>query len=652
MSGIVGIYHRQEKPVQPEQLNLMIKTTSHRGPDGSKVWHQKNVGLGHLMLFTTPESLIEELPYVDHLTDTAITADARIDNRNELFDLLGLKDKDPKSITDSSLILRAYHKWGTECPSKLIGDFAFAIWDGRKQRLFCARDHFGIKPFYYHLTDNTLIFASEIKAILTSPGLHRKLNEDKITDYIIGDFDNTTHTFYQNISRLPAGHCLTIQANSFDLNCYWSLDINKETSLESDAAYAHEFQRLFTEAVECRLRSAFPIGSELSGGLDSSAVSCVARNILQDAEEPMLLQTFSAIFDDMPECDERDYINEVLTKEGFQPNFIQGGSRTPLTDIKDIFHHQDEAFFAPGFAGMTWGLSQLTKKSGVRVLLNGHDGDSTVSHGFGYLHDLAKEGDWLTLFREIRGVSKIYGESAWLGFWRYFSGYTVKKGIAKYKYVKLLFKTVVKVRKLVGSRRQVIEQSEFVDNFNPEFAERNNLAERHYNWLRNEQSAQTSSKTHHYRLLTQGLHSLALEINDKAASAFGIEMRYPFWDKRLVEFCLSLPAEQKLSQGWTRVIMRRGMEGILPPKVQWRTSKMDFTPNFKQGLLVKEKQRLEELILDNPKILEKYVDVEKLRQKYYQGEDVQFIWKAVSLGLWLDYSKTQFNSRSLETAIS
>lgn len=645
MSGIVGIYRRHEEQVRTEQLNLMVDAIAHRGVDGSKVWQQQNVGFGHLMLHTTPESLVEELPYCDSARDTVITADARIDNRHELIDLLNLQSECGAKATDSSLILKAYHKWGTDCVQHLLGDFAFAIWDSDKQHLFCARDHFGIKPFYYYTAGSVFVFASEIKAILSLPEVPRELDEDKVADYVIGDFDNLARTFYQGILRLPAGHCLTITAEDLNLNCYWSLDIARETILESDEAYAAEFQRLFTQAVECRLRSALPVGSELSGGLDSSAVSCVAKNLLTNADESAVLPTFSAVFDNLPECDESEYIEEVTDLGGFEPHYMQGDDRTPITDVKDIFWYQDEAFFGPGFAAMTWGICKLANHNNIRVLLNGHDGDSTVSHGFGYLHDLARENRWLALYFELQGVAKIYGESALRGFWKYFSGYTTKKAIARYKYAKLLFKAVRKAGKWLNLSKQVPEQSNFIDNFAPEFAQRSSLSERYYRSLKIGRDSQTSSKKHHYRLLTQGLHALALEIDDKAAAAFGMEMRYPFWDKRLVEFCLSLPADQKLARGWSRVVMRRGMAGILPPKVQWRTSKMDFTPNFKQGLLVQERQSLQKLLEHESEILERYVDLKKVKQKYERGKDLQLVWKIISLGLWLNYTEPKFNSK-------
>ncbi|MEL6494581.1 MAG: lasso peptide isopeptide bond-forming cyclase [Cyanobacteria bacterium J06623_7] len=650
MSGIVGIYQRRGFQSLSPCLENMMGVIAHRGNDGSHIWQQDHVGLGHVMLWTTPESKLERLPYCDSLAATAITADARIDNRAELMTLLGLEENVAMQVSDSYLILKAYHKWGTKCPTKLIGDFAFAIWDGTQQRLFCARDHFGVKPFYYCLREENFTFASEIKAVLAGSQVSPQLNDSKVADYLIGDFDDTARTFYQHILRLSPAHCLTITADGVDLECYWSLDPNRQTRLESNAAYAKEFQRLFTEAVRCRLRGAFPIGSELSGGLDSSAVSCVARNILQNAVEPTVLHTLSAVFDEVTECDEREYINEAIAQTGIEPHYFQGDRRTPLTDLQDIFWHEDEAFFAPGFAGMTWGLCTLAKDRGIRILLNGNDGDSTVSHGFGYLHDLARQGRWLTLYREMRGVAKIYNESAIAGFWNYFSAYMTKKLGDKHRYLRRVLKIGGKIKSLVRDAikpRGAAPAPDFASSFVPEFVARTDLRERYHDWLMMERRAQTSSRTHHYRLLTQGAHALALEINDKAAAAFGLEMRYPFWDKRLVEFCLSLPAEQKLAQGWSRVVMRRGMEGILPPKIQWRTSKMDFAPNFKQGLLGEERQQVERLLAD-PGALAQYIDLDVLGQKYREGQDWQFIWRAVSLGLWLDYANFADSPQLLE----
>ncbi|MEM6753927.1 MAG: lasso peptide isopeptide bond-forming cyclase, partial [Cyanobacteria bacterium P01_C01_bin.38] len=276
MSGIVGIRYLDKRPVDSESISKMIDVLAHRGPDGADIWVDGCVGLGHLMLQTTPESLIEKLPYCNQSGDLAITADARIDNRDELIAALQINNRPADKIVDSELILAAYEKWGEDCPNHLLGDFAFAIWDKRKQILFCARDHMGVKPFYYYYYDNTFVFGSEIKALLCLEEVPRRLNEVRIADYLNLMLEDKVITSYRGILRLPPAHIMVVSLQGINSKCYWWLDRNREIKLDSDAAYAEEFRKIFTEAVRCRLRSAFPIVSQLSGGLDSSSVTCVA----------------------------------------------------------------------------------------------------------------------------------------------------------------------------------------------------------------------------------------------------------------------------------------------------------------------------------------------------------------------------------------
>src|SRR4028118_115937 len=183
MSAIVGLYNLDGRSIERSAVEQMVAALAHRGPDGAGVWSEGAVGLGHCMLWTTPESLHEKLPLVDKSRDLTITADARIDNREELMEQLGITAEAHGEVSDSQLVLAAYGKWGEDCPQHLLGDFAFVIWDGAKQQLFCARDHFGVKPFYYHYAaDKRFAFATEIKALLGLPEVPRQLNEVRVAE--------------------------------------------------------------------------------------------------------------------------------------------------------------------------------------------------------------------------------------------------------------------------------------------------------------------------------------------------------------------------------------------------------------------------------------------------------------------------------------
>jgi len=269
MSAILGIYYLDCRPVDRMDLDRMIETLAHRGSDGSGVWNDKSVGLGHRMLWTTPESLHEQLPLTSKNGDLTITADARIDNRDELLAALGLAAWAHGEITDSELILRAYEHWGDGAPERLVGDFAFAVWDERRQALFCARDHLGVKPFYYHQSGRVVAFASEVKALFTVPAVPRRLNATRVGDYLGGIFEDQAGTFYRDVCRLPAGHFMVVAPGTARTQSYYRLDPSREIRLRSDDEYADAFRERFTEAVRDRLRSAYPVGSSLSGGLDS-----------------------------------------------------------------------------------------------------------------------------------------------------------------------------------------------------------------------------------------------------------------------------------------------------------------------------------------------------------------------------------------------
>ena len=395
MSGIVGIYYLDGRPVEREALGRMVDTLAHRGPDGADVWCEGSVGLGHRMLWTTPESLLEQLPLVDRTGNLVLTADARIDNRDELISALSLSDRPAEKITDSDLILAAYKKWGRQCPGKLIGDFAFAIWDKCKRVLFCARDHMGVKPFYYyHEPGKFFAFASEIKGLLCLEAVPRRVNEAKVGVYLCqlsGFAQLKPDTFYEDILRLLPAHSMVLSERGMEFQSFWDLDGEaKKIQLSSDGEYVEAFKERFTEAIACRLRSAYPVASTLSGGLDSSSVSCVARNLLRQQNHQAELLTVYADCA-VPSADEKAYVNTVLAQGGFKHQIaIVSG---PISSAQTVTPWIDQPVQMPTPA-MLLAFSQSVQQQGARVVLTGHDGDTIVSHGQDYLNELVELGEW------------------------------------------------------------------------------------------------------------------------------------------------------------------------------------------------------------------------------------------------------------------
>ncbi len=648
MSGILGIYYRNQHLAKPDDLRLMLDVLAHRGTDGANIWCDGPVGLGHRMLWSTPESLLEQLPAVrGKLT---ITADARIDNRDELIESLKLDSCPPEKITDSDIILAAYAQWNEACAEKLLGDFAFAIWDGDRQTLFCARDHFGVKPFYYYASEACVIFATEIKAIFCVPEVPHQLNEVRIGDYLSSMFHDVAGTSYQDVFRLPPAHTMTVNAKGVKLAQYWALDPDRELPPASDEDYAAQFRDLFQQAVHCRLRSAYKVGTTLSGGLDSSSITGTARDLLtqegceEGCEKP--LHTFSAVFDEFSDCDERAYIEPLLAQGRLKHHYVKSDKLSPLEHINKMFWHQDEAFYAPNWF-MNWSLYEEIRHQGVRVVLDGFDGDTTVSDGYGYLSELAQGDRWLALARESKQLSKAFGGSPWHLWWNYARHYRIKPLVEGFLPFRIISKVVQKIRHLFRQKPPAAADVSIGSPLlNPAFSSRMNMPERHQAWRKTQGHSGLHERQRHYRnIAKQGIPPFALEMMDKTMAAFGIEPRYPFWDKRLVEFCLALPSNQKLNQGWNRIIMRRAMSATLPTEIQWRMGKADFSPNLTRGLLA-ERPRLEKA-MTRLGALTDYLNVKAVEDTYQRfllnpsDVDARQLWTAISLALWVNYTVEQ-----------
>jgi len=678
MSGIVGIFNLNQQPVDPGHLTQMIAAQAHRGPDGANSWLSGPVGLGHGMLHTTPESLTEQLPLAKG--GLAITADARIDNRHQLLPQLGLDTDTSQSIGDSEIILAAYEQWGEQCPEKLLGDFSFVIWDRCKQQIFCARDHFGIKPFYYYQSSDTIAFASEIKALLSLSFVPKQINNQGILDHLTLNLGMKVNSAYENIWRIPPAHTLVISDNKEKTSRqYWSLNPEVEIQMASDADYEAAFLEIFTEAVRCRLRSALPVGSHLSGGLDSSSIVCIARDLLKEAEKPPL-HTFSSGYPTVPKSDERDFFDAVIQAGDVVPHYIRVDCTGPLTDHSAMFDYVDEPLIGNGY--LTWELNKVVGKHKIRVLLNGFDGDTTISHGMLKLHELALASDWKTLVSEVNQLLQNLDDSESLNI-RLHAIHALQQLTSQGKHMEFLraswaltqsleqpfYKLVqkygfkgTKLRRAIFKIRKWRQQSKnnrktkqkknlvsagFVQQIFPK-NEAAQCVEKHKasGWPKSVREQQWQS-------ISSGLEA-AMEVVDLLSSPYGIEPRYPFMDKRLIEFCLALPAEQKLKNGWTRSILRRAMQDILPEKVQWRNHKTTPNAGFRYGLDEYDAYLINELLQDKENSLKTYVDTDVLRAAYGAFREdrpsanvgIGEVWSAFSLGLWLQkHDKEELKTR-------
>ena len=619
MSGIAGIYRFDDGSAEADTVAAMTEAIDHQGPDGEWTWREGRAGLGHQRFETTPEA--EHAGSPPERDSRVLTFDGRIDNREELLSTLDVAGP-PGRVADADIVLAAHERWGEDCPKRLIGAFAFAIRDS-DGRLFAARDHVGLRPFYYYCGEDRFLFGSELKALWAAGGVPRRLDEIRLSNYLTRQLQSHERTFFEEVMRLPPAHVLVADDDGIKTTEYWALDPDRTIDLETDEAYAERFRELFFEAVECRLRAKGPIGSTLSGGLDSSSIVSTADELREDGDSGPLY-TYSAVFDEeeLSSSDEREYIDAVLEKCSATPRFFRGDQRDPLGDLKTILYHSETPSLGNNFY-LNWNIYRESRKDDVHILLDGFGGDQVISHGMGYLPELAADGRWLTLAGEIRAFNEKFDR-----------GSKIRELIFNQTLVPLLPSWV---RKAVMKMRH----DEFRDVVNPaldpEFIERTDAKERLFDSVA---TRPATARTLHHNRLRSDLVVMILERLNKTSKAFNIEPRYPFFDRRLVEFCLALPADQKIQEGWTRYAMRNAMEGVLPTEVQQRPDKATLAPSFWQALQEYTADDIAEILFEDDPQMTEYVDLERAESGYRElanegSPGLNTVWFPVVLERWL-----------------
>ncbi len=646
MSGIGGVLYHDGREVTEHALGDLVDLCAHRGPHGRGLWTSGSVGLGQRLLIPGEPAPPRPRRLELNADGVIVVADARLHNRGELARSLHLAESDASEMSCGDLIRAAYQEWGDRCIDHLLGDFAFAIWDSRARRLFCARDHFGVRPFYYAAPEKAFVFASELKSIRAMEEIDDRVNEVRIAEYLASIILDNSSTFYAGIRRLPPGHTLVVEGGTATTSCYWELGRIDTPNSAPPERLVEEFREIFYEAVRCRMRGDQPLGVLLSGGLDSSTIAGAMMDIMGD-EPAGRLHAFSAVFETVRECDESAYVSAVLSRGQTSRHSIQGDEFGPFSDLDRMNWHQEEPYEAPNLF-MVWALCDLAKSTGVGVLLDGYDGDTTLSHGQGYLHEMAIAGQWVSLVTQLRGLGAIHGGSAWKAFWSLYSFYALRPLMEKGAN-SMIGRSLRRARRLVGagSVAGADEDSPSQENrhINPALARRTELDQRQGEWAKASPERVRSGAEGHHRTITGCVQPFALEVYDRTAAAFSIELAHPFWDKRLVEFSLSLPGELKLDRGWSRMVLRRAMRDVVPENVIWRKSKVDFTPNVRHALMTLQKDQTERLILDGHlEVVSDYVETEFVRDAYLRlrtskddrwRSDLFTVWKAVSLALWL-----------------
>jgi asparagine synthase (glutamine-hydrolysing) len=514
-----------------------------------------------------------------------------------------------------------------------LGDFAFAIWDRRTRTLFCARDQFGVKPFYYCEANDRLAFCSCLDGLLQLSWVPRRLNEHRLASHLTLFYGDTAATFYAGILRLPPAHALRVNQHGLRLERYWKLAPVVETQRATDQEYVEEFKSIFQAAVKARLRTRGQPGSMLSGGLDSSSIAAMAGHLLAEAGRGPLA-TFSAVFDEVPRSNERAFIEASVRKCEFAPSFLAADRCNPFQAPAELARTQAEVHVA-GNMFLNWGLYGLARQRGVRVMLDGFDGDTTISHGIAYLSELARAGRWIELARLAPAVAGLYGDSVTGMYWKFLwrDGLWPRLPAPAQR----VWRGVVRRLRSVG-----LAHSEPCCVLNQHFADRVGMDKYRALFRDSAVTPGPTEKEFHHQKFMLGIMPATLEMLEQTAAPFGVEVRFPFWDRRLIEFCLGLPPQFKIRDGFTRWIMRQAMEGLLPAEVQWRRGKSNMSHAFHHCLFKHGMGKMNEADAVANKYLKLYVcqkhlnDARRRFRAQTGGRATLFLWQAANLTLWLE----------------
>ena len=570
MSAICGVIHTDGQAANFQQGKEMMNKLKLYKLDSEDTYIKEEVFFGCGLQYITTESKREKLPFFNKDKGLLITADAIIDNRTELFQLLNVAEDLKGSLTDSELILLAYEKWKENCPKFLLGDFAFAIWDERSRTLFCARDHVGKRTFYYSYRNNIFAFSTVIKPIFLAFNVPIELNEKWITDFLA--LPGAIHelgceeTVYKDIFQLPPASSMSLKNDHLKIVQYWNPFETPLLKLKSDKEYEEAFQKVFSEAVKCRLRSFGDIGISLSGGLDSGTVASIAARQLVGMNKS--LKAFTSIplegyKDYLPKyqvADEREYIEAIREYSGnIDITYCRNDGKNSVSDIDFILNVLEQPYKI--IENMFWynGTAEEAAKCGCKVLLDGQFGNFTVSYGdfFTNIVTLYRKGRILRLMKEVEAFHKLHE-------------------VSKIKVRKAAFRAILpyNFRRIISKRVNKNNEEFFQIPINKKQKEKWNVDKRFkeegYN-LRPERfySIDEARK----RMLNPAIFTHIGAVETKVSLAHGIVKRDPTRDKRVIEFCLSLPPEQFVRNGEERYLIRKYMKGILPDKVRLNREK-------------------------------------------------------------------------------
>lgn len=608
MCGIAGILRTDGRQVTRDEIDAMVATLHHRGPDGDGTFFGDGMAFGHTRLRIIDLSAASDQPFVDPEAGLTMIFNGEIYNYIELRHELRSMGWRFHSDGDGEALLRAYQAWGPDCLERVNGMFAVALWDAHKRTLWLARDRFGEKPLYLSRSSDGVVFASEMKAILAVRPSLRRANRKSVFRYLArGDLDLDQESFFEGIESLAPGHYLVLDdAGRGTAKRYWRSGAAEVPS--SRKAAVERFRELVFDSVRLRLRSDVPVGSSLSGGLDSSTI--VAAIDASKGPRTVQQKTFSARFHSAAH-DEGRFIDVVTYQVSAEPHEVWVEPDAFMAEFSEMQWHQEEPIAsASPFA--QWQVMRLAAQNHTTVLLDGQGADEILAgydqaHGMFWAHWLRK-GRLDRALREVGAYGKRYH-----GFREpaLFAAYYSLPGTARDALAEIYYHSA----DLVAASMHSEFSPAHVDTDAP-FGDR----------LRNEMVRwQATTQLPEF-----------LRYADRNSMAFGREVRLPFLDHRIVEYCFGLPPEMLLSNAVTKVVLRDAMRGIVPDRILDRKDKLAYAPPQRQWTQGPLRPWMDQMLAGAEQRTDVFnpAMIRRIRSRVRAGGNDRLAWRVVSTEAW------------------
>ena len=592
-----------------------VKKGTHILSDGSDIL---NLAFGFRRLSIIDLSVNGHQPFFNEEKNICIIFNGEVYNYIEIREELISKGYKFRTGTDTEVIMNSYIEWGEDCLSRFNGMWGIALYDMRKNILFCTRDRFGVKPFYYYKDDKVFVFGSEMKSLIEyfkkDPSFEKRVNKEIAFDYFVNNFtEHTGNTFIHGIKNLPPSHLIKIQGNDFNVRKYFDIEVNKELGKYNQQKFEgteRKFSELIYDSVKLRLRSDVAVGTCLSGGLDSSAVVSIINKILTDSTESNKQQTvnrqktFSAVYDDAS-IDERKFIEEMIKETNCDSHYVFPDKADLFSDIDNFIFQLDEPIGGTSPYAQ-WNVMRLARQNNVTVLLDGQGADESLGGYevyFGFLYaNLFRQGNYLQLMLEL---SKNFQKGIEIS----------RRG---YKYY------VNSKNKNTSSPVSKFYNQDFLNNYSGksilEYRTSDNLNQKLYEDL------------------SKYILPSLLRFEDRNSMKFSIESRTPFLDYRIIKFLFETEGIYKIHNGFSKWILRNSMNSKMPDNIVWRRDKKGFpTPERKWMKLLKED--FIKVVNENNDDLSSYFNTDLILKNYdkiISDPEIKshFLWKIYNFAKW------------------